>query len=57
MNIAFPDSIQKKHLEVREHAISEALVNDLNVAPKHFVVHIWEVLSTVLIQFARLISH
>lgn len=40
-----------------EHAISEALINDPSVATKHFVVHVWEVLSTVLIQLARLISH
>lgn len=40
-----------------EHAISEALIYHLRVATKHFVVHIWEVLSTVLIQLARLISH
>lgn len=57
LNIAFPCNTQKKHMEVMEHAISEALINDLSVATKHFAVHIWEVLSPVLIQLARLISH
>lgn len=57
LNIAFPGSTQKKHMELMEHAISEALINDPSVATKHFVVHVWEVLSTVLIQLARLISH
>lgn len=54
---AITGSTRKKHMEVMEHAISEALIHDLSVATKHFVVHIWEVLSTVLIQLARLISH
>lgn len=57
LNIALPCNTQKKHMEVMEHAISKALINHLSVATKHFVVHIWEVLSTVLIQLARLISH
>lgn len=42
--------------EVIENAISEALMLDHSVAIKHFVRRIWEVLSTMLIQLARLIS-
>lgn len=46
----------KETYEVIEDAISEALMSDHSVALKHFVRRIWEVLSTRLIQLARLIS-
>lgn len=41
---------------VIQHIISEGFMSDHNVAIKHFVRRIWEVLSTKLIQLARLIS-
>lgn len=54
-NITLSRTIKETY-EMIEDAISEALMSDHSVAIKHFVRRIWEVLSTKLIQLARLIS-
>lgn len=46
----------KEACNVKEDAISEVLMLDHSVTIKHFVGRIWEVLSTKLIKFAKLIS-